>query len=338
MKVVSWRSPSNIALVKYWGKKDKQIPLNPSISFTLQASYTETKIEYKKKHNAPGIIINFLFEGKPNNVFEERISKFIQNIIQYIPVLNGMHLIIESSNSFPHSSGIASSASAMSALALCLVSIEKNEQGKLHLISDFFTKASFIARLGSGSAARSVYGGTNLWGYLPEIQISNYIHKEFMTYNNAVLIVSKNEKKVLSSMGHSLMNHHPYTEAKIKNAFSNAKRLLDILRTGDQYDFALLVESEALALHAMMMTSSPAFILMEPNTLHIINQIQDFRNTNSIPICFTLDAGANVHLLYPEKYKIKVTNFIMNELVNFCHEKQWIDDKVGKGSQELIID
>lgn len=86
----------------------------------------------------------------------------------------------------------------------------------------------------------------------------------------------------------------------------------------------------------MMMTSEPYFILMKPNTLQIINHIWDFRESTKIPVCFTLDAGANVHVLYPEKYKNEVLDLIKTKLVLFCHNQQFITDKTGVGATKHI--
>jgi len=96
-----------------------------------------------------------------------------------------------------------------------------------------------------------------------------------------------------------------------------------------------LVESEALTLHAMMMTSMPYFILMKPNTLKIIQQLWKFRQETRTLVCFTLDAGANVHVLYPEKYKKEVQHFIENQLAAYCQNGQFINDEMGFGIKKL---
>jgi diphosphomevalonate decarboxylase len=100
-------------------------------------------------------------------------------------------------------------------------------------------------------------------------------------------------------------------------------------------EFIKVVESEALTLHAMMMTSMPYFILMKPNTLQIINAIWKFRTETKTPVCFTLDAGANVHVLYPENDSATVLQFIKDELVGFCQNGQYICDEIGNGSKKL---
>ena len=94
------------------------------------------------------------------------------------------------------------------------------------------------------------------------------------------------------------MNNHPYSEKRFKSANENISKLKDILKSGNLTDFCELVENEALTLHALMMTSSPSYILMKPNTLQVITKVREFRIKHKIPLCFTLDAGANICLLY----------------------------------------
>ena len=108
-----------------------------------------------------------------------------------------------------------------------------------------------------------------------------------------------------------------------------------VLKEGDLDNFIKIVESEALTLHAMMMTSMPYFILMKPNTLEIINRIWKFRTDTGLPVCFTLDAGANVHVLYPENVSVKILEFIKSELVGYCQNNQYICDRIGMGAQQL---
>ena len=106
-----WSAPSNIALVKYWGKKEHQIPANPSISFTLNSCKTITKLSFEKKHEVSNFSFDLLFEGKPKEDFKPKIQKFFERIAIYCPYLTNFHFTIDTQNTFPHSSGIASSAS-----------------------------------------------------------------------------------------------------------------------------------------------------------------------------------------------------------------------------------
>ncbi len=342
---VGWRSPSNIALVKYWGKKPNQIPANPSISFTLSNCATTTSVTFKKlDEQVADWSFEFLFEGAPKEDFKPKIETFFGRIEKYVPFLKEYHLVIESSNSFPHSSGIASSASGMSALALCIVDFESVIDQTM--TSDFLKKkASFLARLGSGSACRSIEGPLVEWGEHKNITGSDdlvgisypyQIHDIFRKYRDTILLVDKGEKTVSSTAGHSLMEGHPFAENRFKQAHANLNSLKDILQTGDLKRFVELVESEALTLHAVMMTGQPYYILMKPNTLHIIESIWKFRKATGLNLCFTLDAGANVHLLYPDSESEEVKNFIADELSRYCQNGQYINDHVGKGAAKFI--
>ena len=335
-----WSAPSNIALVKYWGKKENQIPANPSISFTLNHCKTITKLEVVKKSETQDISFELLFEGKPKEDFKPKIQKFLERIVPYCPYIKDYHFKIDTQNTFPHSSGIASSASGMAALAVNIMRLEKTI---IPSISDeyFYSKASFLARLGSGSACRSIKGEVVVWGNHDAILGSSdlfgiafsEIHENFNNYQDTILLVDKGEKQVSSTLGHNLMHNHPYAEQRFAQAHENLTALKEVLTTGNIAEFIKIVESEALTLHAMMLTSMPYFILMKPNTLAIINALWNFRNKTQIPVCFTLDAGANVHVLYPAAVKEKVLQFIQDELVAYCQNGQYICDCIGTGAK-----
>lgn len=327
-KQIIKRSPSNIAIVKYWGKHGNQLPNNPSISFTLSNCFTETKITYNDADSQ--ISLDFYFEGKENPAFKAKIEKYLKDNERYFSFLKGLHLTIESSNSFPHSSGIASSASSMSALVMCLLGI-KYKDSEIDL-----QEASFLSRLASGSAARSVYPTMTLWGKTPSlpdssdeyaIPIADMINPVFKSYHDSILIVSSKEKSVSSRAGHSLMNNHPMAESRYATARRNTEDLLTILRQGDLEGFIKIAEAEANQLHDLMATSTPSYTLKEPNTVNIINKILEFRKETCLPICYTLDAGPNVHLLYPDFCNDRVKTFIKEELADLCFNNKWIDDK-----------
>ena len=344
---VSYQSPSNIALVKYWGKHGEQLPQNASISFTLSNCKSETTLDFKKKTKG-GYDFKVYLDGHREKEFEPKIEKFFNRVAPYLPFINEYRFVIKTQNTFPHSSGIASSASGMSALAMCLVGLEsqlndsKNErlQNKQYQLQ----KASFLARLGSGSAARSINGPLVVWGAHPKIKGSSdlfgttypyKVHDNFTNYHDTILLVDKAEKQVSSTVGHDLMHNNPYAKQRFEKANSNLEQLISIFETGDLDSFIALVESEALQLHAMMMASSPYFILMKPNTLKIIDSIWGFRKATNSKVCFTLDAGANVHVLYPSSEKQQVQQFIKNELSIFCKDGSYIDDFTGTGASTI---
>lgn len=336
-----WSAPSNIALIKYWGKKENQIPANPSISFTLNNCKTITDVSFVR-HDSNKLQFDFFFERNKKDEFLPKLQTFFDKILPYCSYLSQYHLTISSENTFPHSSGIASSASAMAALAVNIMSFEKQLFPE---ISDdyFYKKASFLARLGSGSACRSIKDPVVVWGKHEKVLLSNdlygvgiqELHPIFKSFQDTILLVDKGEKQVSSTLGHQLMNNHPYADNRFLQAHHNLSHILEILKQGDVEAFISIVESEAVTLHAMMMTSMPYFILMKPNTLEIINKIWKFREKTKTPLCFTLDAGANVHLLYPENVCDVVLSFIDTELVGYCQNKQYICDKIGNGAIKL---
>lgn len=339
-----WSAPSNIALVKYWGKKENQIPANPSISFTLNNCKTITKLAFAKKENDGNFSFDLLFEGKPKEDFKPKIRKFFERIEKYCPYLKEYHFTIATENTFPHSSGIASSASGMAALAMNIMDLEKALNPEM--TEDFFCqKASFLARLGSGSACRSIKGEIVVFGKHHEIEGSSdlfgvefphKVHENFHHYQDTILLVDKGEKQVSSSVGHELIFNHPFAEQRFAQAHENLSAVKKVLENGDLTEFIKITESEALILHAMMMTSMPYFILMKPNTLEIINKIWAFRKETNIPIGFTLDAGANVHVLYPENVRERVLQFIQAELVGYCQNGQYICDIIGAGAIKIL--
>ena len=280
--------------------------------------------------------VQTFLSGNEEKKFAEKIEKYFRNIEEFLPwILKGKY-VIKTENTFPHSSGIASSASGFGAIAKCLMELDQQFSGLQD--SDFkLRKASFLARLGSGSACRSLYDGLVVWGTTKEVEDSSdlyalqypndQIHEIFKHFNDWVLLIHEGEKSVSSTVGHSLMNTNPYAERRFQEAHENFAVLKEILKTGDMQNFIKLVEHEALTLHAMMMMSEPAFILMKTGTLAVINKIWDYRKETGLPLFFTLDAGANVHLLFPANSKeATIKEFIVKELLQFTQNNGVVKD------------
>jgi len=336
----AWQSPSNIALVKYWGKYGVQFPSNASISFTLSECRTETILEVLPIGQGPRVEVLLDGEAKPG--FAPKIEKLLDRIKIDLTWIEDHHFRIHTHNTFPHSSGIASSASGMSALALCLCDLHEQIEGdKLY---NFFRRVSCYSRLGSGSAARSVFGGMAYWGKHDDypnssqeyaVPMEEGIHPIFQDFCDTILLVHRGSKDVSSTVGHDLMNNHPFAQQRFELAGKNMSALKEILASGDLEAFTQLVESEALMLHGLMMSSLPYFILMKPNTLSIIEKIWEYRKQNGAPVLFTLDAGANVHLLYPASIKIETEKWIAEELSAYCENNSYICDTVGTGPSRL---
>jgi diphosphomevalonate decarboxylase len=132
------------------------------------------------------------------------------------------------------------------------------------------------------------------------------------------------------------MESHPFKEQRFQRARDNFKRLVLALQAGDINDFIEVVEEEALTLHALMMTSTPSYILLKPQSLWLIEKIRNYRAEKNIPVCFTIDAGPNIHLLYPKFYESTVRSWIENHLATGLVGQKWIHDEVGEGPINLI--
>ena len=335
---ISVQSPSNIALVKYWGKTPIQIPANSSISFTLKNCYTQTTISFEKSNEFQ---IDVSVDGKKNIAFLPKIEQFFRRIKEYSPYVYDYKLQIDTLNTFPHSSGIASSASGFSALAYAVVQLEKQLSNLNE--KEAMIKASFLSRLGSGSACRSLFGPLAIWGkheklqYTSDLYAIEYheIHDVFKDFQDTILLIDKGQKKVSSTIGHDLMTNHPYAKQRFLQAQENIISMISILKSGSLDEFIAKTESEALTLHGMMMTSNPYFVLMKEGTLSCINKIWKFREETKIPLCFTLDAGANLHVLYPKHFTQEILDFIRQELIVYCENQQYICDEVGIGAKVL---
>jgi diphosphomevalonate decarboxylase len=362
-------SPSNIALIKYWGKKPtSQHPLNPSLSFCLNSCVTNTVLIAEKldsvflKRNIDRFVI-FNFEdqniSKDNEIFH-RFLKFYGKFIERYPILTSYRINIISRNTFPKKAGIASSASSYSSFShaiLTLIEILNAKKLDSFVIDKtFLDEVSTWSRIGSGSASRSIYDGYNYWGksqkdnnflydskqlvmsndYSTQLKISQ--KSLFNNIRDAILIIDSSEKEFSSSQGHLLMNDNVFKNQRLKNVDDRLSKILKAMELENWEEFSSIVESEALELHALMLTSTPWFILLKPNSLKIIELIKKYRKENNIKMTFTIDAGPNLHLLYPESEKEKVQSFINNHCLEYLENKSWIDDKIGSGSKILNVE
>ncbi len=338
---VCWESPSNIAVVKYWGKHGLQLPNNPSLSMTLSEARTRTRLRWR---DGKGEVLAFRAGGEASADFGARVEQYFHKMKQELPLLQRLDLEIETENTFPHSSGIASSASGMSALALGLCSIA-SELGELPADGPQFQRlAGRMARLGSGSACRSLCGPWMAWGQTEAFAGATDDHavevegvaQPFATLRDAILIVDAGRKAVSSTVGHAMMVDNPYGPIRYANARRRINEMASALRTGDTALVVEISEAEALELHALMMTSVPGFLLLKPNTLAILERVRAFRQRSSVPICFTLDAGPNPHLLYPEEASDAVERFIQEELTPFCAQGRVLYDRAGSGPRRIV--
>jgi len=340
--VSCWQSPANIALVKYWGKRPGQIPLTPSLSMTLSTCVTRTRVNALRKDDSqPVLHINH----QTDHPYLPKMQALLTWLSVRIPVLSHYRYQVITENSFPTAAGVASSASGLSAFALCLMQVARKALQKNVSQEDFFRDASYVSRMGSGSACRSVYGGWTVWGATPSVMessdkyarsIDHLIHPLFRSLRDTILIVSGKQKTISSSHGHQTMVCHPYAENRMIQASGHFEMVLEAMAEGDFTRTGLLAENEALSLHALLMTTQEGILLMEPGTLEIIKLIRKARK-EGLPVYFTMDAGPNVHLLHPEEASEAVHDFCIRKLIPCCEDGMMIEDRCGTGPRETEI-
>jgi diphosphomevalonate decarboxylase len=337
---VGWQCPSNIALIKYWGKKELQLPLTPSLSLTLDRANTQTRLHVSFDGKEKGLIS---VNGDKNHAFLPKMQQLFAWMMHEVPVLSNITIEAETRNSFPHSTGIASSASGLSAFSMCMVGIIERISGIEFTEEDFFRIASYASRMGSGSACRSVYGGYTVWGSTASVPgssdehalpVNDLIHPGLKELKDAILIISSVPKSLSSSLGHQAMNHHPYLTGRIIQANKNLDDILHALKNNDLEHLAVISENEAMSLHALMMSANPGTILLREETIDIIGLVRDGRK-KGVPVFFTMDAGANVHVLYPQSEAQTAEKFIRESLLAFCEDGRSIMDGCGAGPKQL---
>jgi diphosphomevalonate decarboxylase len=350
---VEVQAPANIALIKYWGKKGPQLPLNANCSLNLNQCFTTTKIKLIANANLAKsdqkVSIDYQFynyKGELESSPHPRLLAFLENAKKDFPWMNQYTLQISSHNNFPHAAGIASSASAFAALALGLCLMELKLRPELDwTYEQIFQEASKLARTGSGSACRSLMSGLAVWGEHPllsspdkssnEFAISHFKEKLedtqhfFHQLMNVVLIVNTQKKSISSSIGHNSMQGHDFLENRLVPAQQHFTHLYESILSNNWINFGQIVEQEACSLHALMLTARPPYCLMHAHTLEIMQRIWLERSENKLPIYFTLDAGANVHLLYLKSDEARVKNFIENDIAEFLVEQKWIFNQTG---------
>jgi len=291
MTTATAQANPNIALIKYWGNQDNtlRIPSNNSISMNLDGLYTRTTVSFQPSLPFDELIIN---GHEVMGTASDRVS-YILDIIRGMANIHERAEVI-SENNFPSGTGIASSASAFAALALA-----GSKAAGLNLSEQ---ELSRLARRGSGSASRSIPGGFVEWqaGTNDEdsfaFSIAEPNHWDLV---DCVAIVSASHKKTGSTEGHGIAWTSPLQAARV----ADAPRRLEICRNAilkrDFNAFSSIVEFDSDMMHAVMMTSTPALHYWKPASLDVMNCVRQWR-MDGIPVCYTVDAGPNVHVICPE--------------------------------------
>lgn len=280
---------SNIALIKYWGKRpgSANLPLNDSVSMTLSAATTTTTVHWDASLSQDEIY----FDGE--RLLDHRATRISRFLDRLRERWYRMPARVHTMNSFPSGTGMASSASGFAALTVAgIAAFDEGLPPEVEL--------SRLARAGSGSACRSLFPGYVEWvaGHDDESSLARpLLPPEHWDLRDIVVVLSAEEKEVSSSDGHKLAAIHPFMDARQQQLPARTLALKGALVRRDFETLATLVEHEALEMHAIMLSSQPAAIYFEPATIRVIKEVRRWRDDDCLPVCFTLDAGPNVHVI-----------------------------------------
>jgi diphosphomevalonate decarboxylase len=299
-KIYTAVAPSNIAWIKYWGKRPgaNQWPTNDSISMTLSkiATTTLAKLTSTSEYD------RLTWDGNTLSDCDPRYRRFAK-FLDFLKRETGFRgaLQIETSNSFPTGAGIASSASGFAALTVAsLAAMHKIELWD-ELITNFgLQRLAHFARIGSGSACRSLLGGIVHWhsGSSAEDQlITQLVPAEDWALSDVVMVVEGAQKHTGSSDGHQAAWTSPIFGLRLSGLAERLERLKSAIAKRDFPEVGVILEQEAIEMHSVMMTSMPPIFYAHTRTWEILSWLRRWRSESGIEVFFTLDAGPNPHLI-----------------------------------------
>jgi diphosphomevalonate decarboxylase len=318
MKKITARAHSNIAFIKYWGRKDEvlRLPTNGSISMNLSNLFTTTTVEFKEDLKEDDVVVN----GEREEGVINKIVKHLDRIRQIGKIQ--IFAKVVSKNSFAASAGMASSASGFAALTLAAARAAGLSLSEKEL--------SILARQGSGSACRSIPDGFVEWkdGDTSEESFAHSLYSpDYWDICDVIAVISKDKKDTSTTIGQQRVETSPFFATRIKHIQEKNNMCKEYIAKKDFENFGKLVEMEALELHSIMLTSWPSLIYLEPASLTIMKAVQKMRQTG-LPAYFTIDAGPNIHIICRNKDKKQVTEIIYK----LPGVMEVIENKVSKGA------
>jgi len=304
-KPVTAVSHPNIAFIKYWGNRDEnlRLPANGSISMNLGELQTTTSVQFTAENPKDSLFFN---GAEASLQATQRVSHFL-DLVRKMARIETLARV-ETKNNFPSGAGIASSSSAFAALALAASSAAGLTLDEREL--------SRLARRGSGSASRSVPGGFVEWRATDKDEDSysfSIAAADHWDLVDCIAIVSEETKSVGSTEGHKLASTSPLQAARVQDAQRRLDLCRDAIQNRDFEAFTQIVELDCHLMHSVMMTSQPALHYWLPASLAVMQAVRNWRE-GGLSVCYTLDAGPNVHVLCPKE-----------TAANVCSQLQEID-------------
>ncbi|RJR15733.1 diphosphomevalonate decarboxylase [Candidatus Microgenomates bacterium] len=314
------KAPANIAFIKYWGKKDPvlRLPLNDSISMNLSEAFTVTTVEFSPKYRQDSIEFT---RGPLAKVEAARITKHLDRIRKQAGITSFAKVVTK--NSFPKGTGIASSASGFAALTVAAAAAA----GLKLSVKDL----SILARLGSGSAARSIPDGFVIWhaGDTSENSCAESLYSApYWDICDIVCVVTKEDKQTSSTRGMDQVFSSPFLEARLKYLPKTIEILQKALKEKNFRIFGETLEAEALNMHAIAITQHPPVLYWSPETVAIMQAVYALRESGT-PTFFTIDAGSNVHVLCEAKNEA----IVVKSLRHISGVKQLLINKPAPGAR-----
>lgn len=283
------RAHSNIAFIKYWGNRDHslRLPANASLSMNLSELHTTTSVAWVEASDSDTLEIN----GSPAEQGAlDRVSAHLDVIRRRLDIQSFAR--VSSTNNFPMGTGIASSASAFAALTLAAVSASRADMSEREL--------STLARMGSGSAARSIPAGFVEWHAGDSHETSyaeTFADRDHWALADVVAVVSRRHKHTGSSAGHREADSSILQSARVAGAGQRLNQVKSAIASRDFEAFADIVEEDSNLMHAVMMTSKPPLFYWDPLSLRLMHAVRKWRIADGLRVCYTLDAGPNVHCI-----------------------------------------
>ena len=288
-KATAQASP-NIALIKYWGNRDQalRLPSNPSLSMNLAGLTTTTQVEFNPTLKSDVLIL----DGREvTGAGRERVSRFLEQVRKETSEVFQLFTRVESRNNFPAGAGLASSASGFAALAVAASAAAGLKLSEAEL--------SRLARLGSGSACRSVPDGFVEWQSGADDRSSfaySIAPADHWDLHDVVALIDVEHKSVGSTEGHAVADTSPLQPARVATAPERLAQARSAVLGRDFAALADVVERDSLMMHAVMITSTPSLMYWQPATIAVMQAVVQWR-ANGLAACTTIDAGPNVHVI-----------------------------------------
>ncbi len=286
-------APSNIALIKYMGKKDAalNIPTNASLSLTLPHLRSFVELEVNEEPYDLWQPLTYL-DYAPLKLSEPQQQRFIEHLqlIKEHLSFNG-NFIVRSGNNFPSAAGLASSASSFAALTqcACLAISDLTDKEPLNI----YQKAQLSQR-GSGSSCRSFMYPWTLW--TPEnIQ---EVHFPITDLSHLSVLIDTSEKKISSTQAQQMVKTSPHFKERPKRAEQRLAQLLHVLNDQNWQEAYQIVKEEFLDMHQLFHTSKKPFQYINEQSVEIIDLIETYWTESKDGPLITMDAGPNVHLIF----------------------------------------